>query len=474
MRVLRKNSRIVAGLWIFGLLLGLCKLAQGWATFGTKWPSGNIVMYPQLGSSNGTLINGATSWGEVAEWAMSDWNPNVKNVQFVVVRNSNASINSGDGRSSIFWDSDDFGMSFGSATLAVTHRHFGFGGVMTEADIVFNNTKSWNAYSGNLRTASGGGWLNDFRRVAEHELGHVLGLDHPDEHGQNVEAQMNSSEGDLDHLSPDDIAGAQYLYGKPPAWYSRQLTSIPNAAVGNRTGAAHSSWWFYYYKGTDSNIWRTSWTGVQWEQAQLTSDGNVDDWLSFGTGYNMLCYKGMDNRLWELYWTGTAWVKVALGTSANVAGDVVMDNGWNFIYYRGTDSRVWAIWWTGAQWAQVSLGGTANVQGSLAVDGRYHFLYYQGSDNRLWCYYWSGTAWAQRQLSTTANVGGAVTADTGGLVVYYRSSADSSAWEVYWNGSAWVQVQIDTQAAISSTNSMIPYGQYTTLYIKNSGQCAVE
>ena len=51
-----------------------------------------------------------------------------------------------------------------------------------------------------------------------HELGHVLGLGHPDEAGQTVEAIMNSGvPADLNfrnpQLRPDDIAGVQALYG---------------------------------------------------------------------------------------------------------------------------------------------------------------------------------------------------------------------------------------------------------------------
>ena len=46
-----------------------------------------------------------------------------------------------------------------------------------------------------------------------HELGHVVGLDHPDEYGQNVDAVMNSRI-IHDSLQPDDIAGIQALYGE--------------------------------------------------------------------------------------------------------------------------------------------------------------------------------------------------------------------------------------------------------------------
>jgi uncharacterized delta-60 repeat protein len=262
----------------------------------------------------------------------------------------------------------------------------------------------------------------------------------------------------------------------PPAWHSAQLTSMPNAADGSRTGAAHPTASLYYYKGTDSNVWASYWNGTQWAQAQLSSDANVDDWLSYGTSYGLLAYKGKDNKLWVAYWTGSAWAVAPLGSNPNVAGDVVMDDAWNLIYYRGTDSRVWVAYWSGTQWTQASLGGAVPVVGNLAVDGSHHIVYFQGgsSGNEMWCYYWSGAAWLQAQLSTASNVGGSVAADTGGGLAYYRSSADNSAWCVYWNGSAWAYGQLDAAAAMGTSTSIAPLARNTALYLNNNGQCAAE
>ena len=51
------------------------------------------------------------------------------------------------------------------------------------------------------------------RRILLHEFGHIVGLGHPDEAGQQVVALMNGTHS-LDTLQPDDIAGIQALYGR--------------------------------------------------------------------------------------------------------------------------------------------------------------------------------------------------------------------------------------------------------------------
>jgi hypothetical protein len=84
----------------------------------------------------------------------------------------------------------------------------------------------------------------DFHRVALHEFGHVVGLDHPDlaKPKQTVSAIMNSTISNFDSLRPDDINGAHSIYDSGPAF----LTSNPAANLVNLSTRA--------FVGTGDNV----------------------------------------------------------------------------------------------------------------------------------------------------------------------------------------------------------------------------
>lgn len=281
---------------------------------GQKWPDGSVVMQLQLGSVTGSLIDGNTSWNDVAEGALATWNVSLGRLQFMVVRNSAIPIISGDGENSVFWSSTVFGSPFGSSTLAITQRWFS-GTTLTEADVVFNNAKPWNSYRGALRPASDGVYLNDLRRVALHEFGHVLGLNHPDLAGQIVVAQMNSIESDLDGLAADDIAGAQALYGAPvpptpwpdatdlgSGWKSSSWFGVFN--VNNYPWIYHQQHGFMYVFGTDpASIW--FWAS---DMGFLWSSSTVYPWLWSDTKQTWLYYAiGSQSPRFFFNWNTQQW-----------------------------------------------------------------------------------------------------------------------------------------------------------------------
>ncbi|MGH9203017.1 MAG: matrixin family metalloprotease, partial [Vicinamibacterales bacterium] len=132
-------------------------------------------------------------------------------VQFKFVRNSPAPIKKNDKTNNVFFADDVFGEPFPATIAAVTLLRW-TGSKMSDADVVFNRAHAYNAYRGPNR-----GSVLDFRRVALHEFGHVLGLNHPDLAGQAVTAIMNSFVGDTEEPQPDDVAGVESIYGKVEA-----------------------------------------------------------------------------------------------------------------------------------------------------------------------------------------------------------------------------------------------------------------
>ncbi len=80
-------------------------------------------------------------------------------------------------------------------------------GAINELDIAINANLNWGNFDGAFNQ---NGQL-DLNRILLHEMGHTIGLDHPDEYGDNVSAIMNSAASNAFELQTDDINGNQDL-----------------------------------------------------------------------------------------------------------------------------------------------------------------------------------------------------------------------------------------------------------------------
>lgn len=189
--------------------------SRAFTLIGTSWGDGNIVMQLQLGPAATPLIDGAADWATVAESALNEWNQITARSKFTVVRDSTAAIARGNRLNNVAFMADIYGTAFDSRTLAVTlgSTSTTIARQSTEKDVIFNSGRTWSSYRGALRSGT-----SEFRRVALHEFGHVLGLDHPDQATpfQNVDAVMNSTVSATESLRPDDIAGAHAIYDLTP------------------------------------------------------------------------------------------------------------------------------------------------------------------------------------------------------------------------------------------------------------------
>jgi hypothetical protein len=219
------------------LISGFCAIlavpsSYGYALENRSWPEGTVItMQMELGAPSQTLQDGSRTWNEAASPAIDAWNAEMHDIQLAAVMDSTMAVSSGDGVNSASFSSTVFGDSFGSGVLAVTYYRTQ-GSSFQEADILFNNAQVFDSYRGDLQFNSQGKCVCDIQRVFLHELGHTLGLDHPDSAGQHVDAIMNSMVSNGSQLTGDDIAGIQSLYGAPTS--SPTSTPSPTPVTPSR------------------------------------------------------------------------------------------------------------------------------------------------------------------------------------------------------------------------------------------------
>ena len=220
-------------LFVLTFLLLLTGLSHAWVQSTTEqggkkhWSQKRATLNLRVGCPpNRPLTAWGPCWDDAAEDAATQWNATGAQFTFRIQSPSqpaavSCTSDDVDGINTVVWSDTYCDMAFGDGVLATTRRWFRSTGELVDSDVHFNTNKDWTTYSGPRRSGA-----TDFHRVAIHEFGHVLGLDHPDDHGQRVTAIMNAGISNIDRLQADDIAGIRAIY-------SRASTGTPKGSLGN-------------------------------------------------------------------------------------------------------------------------------------------------------------------------------------------------------------------------------------------------
>lgn len=187
-----------------GLLASILALASGWvwaascAYTGVTWPGPSTSMFVQ--PSMGSIY--ITAYQEAAQiWTTSTV------FSFSVGQDSTADPCSNPSTSipknGVKFDSTNCGNTWGTGTLAMTYWWWR-DATLIQAGTVFNRNVTWSVYNGPWSESQ-----VDFRRVAVHESGHVIGLDHE----YNVPSIMYYLVTSQEIPTPYDIGCVNALYG---------------------------------------------------------------------------------------------------------------------------------------------------------------------------------------------------------------------------------------------------------------------
>lgn len=182
--------------------------SQGYVIDGKKWPSPSASFFVHV--TDGP----SGDWDTPFTNAMAKWSNNTLFKYSVAGTTSwdPCSNPSSGAKNGTKFSGTVCGDAWGSMTLGVSTTWYNSQNIFIQTGILFNTKWTWGVYAGPFDQTAGFMNVADFQRVALHELGHSLGLQHEDD----VPAIMSTAIADGTTIidpQPDDINGVNALYG---------------------------------------------------------------------------------------------------------------------------------------------------------------------------------------------------------------------------------------------------------------------
>jgi len=181
-------------------------------------PANRMQMSLGVGNAPFASLGGATvSFNQEAARALAEWNAvgvgpflDHEFFSYTAAPGPIPARCQPDGINIAAFSATNCGLAWGDA-VALSYLWMS-GGKIIQADVIFNQNQAWDAYRGPLRTRANGQVVYDFFRVALHEFGHIVGLDHT---SSTVASIMRPQVSDIDRLQADDVAGAHAVAYSP-------------------------------------------------------------------------------------------------------------------------------------------------------------------------------------------------------------------------------------------------------------------